>query len=197
MTDSLIVVEGSLRLPPLRPLADPSLRYGREWLPARNRPVQTPSEVPLFAAHMQTAYLVAITLSGMGSSYRAASIWAVFTDTAPDTSLPPQAQAVSPGSNTAPPSADASQPKAYALLSPEPILLNVNTPTPAVVVAPPPVAQGMSVFVKIAIVALACAALLSWLSVAQEKICAGQWNGFEPFSSSVKNLCQSLPAFLR
>jgi hypothetical protein len=217
MTEPLIVVEGTLRLPPTRPLADPFLRYGREWHPAHSRPVQSHSEVALFGAHMHTAYQVAITLSGEGSTYRAASIWAVFQDTSPSTSLPPQAKALTSSDTSPPPppkplpTGDVPPPKpepvvqskAYALHSPEPVLLTVITPAPAVVVesAPKPQpAPRMPLIAKLAIIALALAALLSWLYVAQEQLCNGGWPlpvQLELIKPSVTTVCQAVRPFLK
>jgi hypothetical protein len=78
MIEPLIVVEGKLRLPSVRPLLDPSLNFGFEWALARGRPVQSQFEIALFAARFETAYLPAFRLSDSASRYRAASLWSVF-----------------------------------------------------------------------------------------------------------------------
>ncbi|MDR5765823.1 MULTISPECIES: hypothetical protein [unclassified Caballeronia] len=78
MSEPLIVVEGNLRLPALRVLKDPSLKFGCEWTPACARPVQSASEVALFAARFATAYVPALSLSDTSSPYRATSLWGVF-----------------------------------------------------------------------------------------------------------------------
>ncbi|WP_248320322.1 hypothetical protein [Caballeronia sp. Sq4a] len=80
MTEPLIAIEGKLRLPPLRPLADPSLTFGREWSPVPTRPVRSDSEVPISAARFETAYVEAARLSDASSPYRAASLWGVFSE---------------------------------------------------------------------------------------------------------------------
>ncbi|QSN60626.1 MULTISPECIES: hypothetical protein [unclassified Caballeronia] len=80
MTEPLIAIEGKLRLPPLRPIADPSLTFGREWSPVRSRPVRSDSEVPISAARFETAYVEAARLSDASSPYRAASLWGVFSE---------------------------------------------------------------------------------------------------------------------
>ncbi|WP_250472814.1 hypothetical protein [Caballeronia sp. GAFFF1] len=80
MTEPLIAIEGKLRLPPLRPLADPSLTFGREWSPVPTRPVRSDSEVPISAARFETAYVEAARLSDESSPYRAASLWGVFSE---------------------------------------------------------------------------------------------------------------------
>ncbi|WP_244847006.1 hypothetical protein [Caballeronia sp. SL2Y3] len=80
MTEPLIAIEGKLGLPPLRPLADPSLTFGREWSPAPTRPVRSDSEVPISAARFETAYVEAARLSDASSPYRAASLWGVFSE---------------------------------------------------------------------------------------------------------------------
>ncbi|AQG99403.1 hypothetical protein A9R05_11640 [Burkholderia sp. KK1] len=78
MTEDLIVVEGYLRLPTQRALTDPCLNYGSEWSSAATRPVQSRSEVPLFAARFETAYVAALSLSDTTSPYRATSLWGVY-----------------------------------------------------------------------------------------------------------------------
>jgi hypothetical protein len=154
MTDPLIVVEGSLRLPSVRPLADPSLRYGQEWSTARSRASFKQAEVPLFAAQMRTAYVEAITLSGTGSSYRSASIWAVFADGPMRLSMLRLMQEIKSGvaadTETAPKT--------------EPIQLAVGAP--AVEQAVPK--SRVPTFLKTAI-AVACAALVAWLIIGQQK----------------------------
>jgi hypothetical protein len=78
MIEPLIVVEGNLRLPAVRPLADPLLNFVFEWSPARTRPVQSQSEVALYAARFTTAYVPAFHLSDTSSPYRAVNLWGVF-----------------------------------------------------------------------------------------------------------------------
>lgn len=77
MIEPLIVVEGNLRLPTVRLLTDPSLNFGFEWSPARSRPVQSQSEIALYAARFETAYVAAFRLSDTSSSYRPVSLWGV------------------------------------------------------------------------------------------------------------------------
>lgn len=78
MSEPLIVVEGELRLPTVRPLPDPALDFGVAWTLARARPVQSPFEIALYAARFKTAYLPAFRLSDSTSRYRAVSLWSVF-----------------------------------------------------------------------------------------------------------------------
>jgi len=78
MIEPLIVVEGNLRLPTVRLLTDPSLNFGFEWSSTPSRPVQTQSEVALYAAHFATDYVPAYRLSETSSSYRPVSLWGVF-----------------------------------------------------------------------------------------------------------------------
>jgi hypothetical protein len=154
MTDPLIVVEGSLRLPSVRPLADPSLHYGQEWSTARSRTSHKQAEVSLFAAHMRTSYVEAITLSGTGSSYRSASIWAIFADGPMRLSMLRLMEEIKSGVATDKETA----PKT------EPIQLAVAEP--AKEQAAPE--SRMPTFLKTAI-AVACAALVSWLILGQQR----------------------------
>ncbi|WP_250465337.1 hypothetical protein [Caballeronia sp. GAFFF2] len=78
MNEPLIVVEGNLRLPTVRPLADPSLKFGREWSPARARPSTSRSEIPLYGARFNTKYSRMSDSSDSlhaRSPYQATSIW--------------------------------------------------------------------------------------------------------------------------
>ncbi|SAL53852.1 hypothetical protein AWB71_02890 [Caballeronia peredens] len=79
MVEPLIVVEGNLRLPAVRPLTDPSLNFGLEWTPAPTRPVQSQSEVPLLAARLHTTYMPALHVPDSRAPYRAVSLWSVYT----------------------------------------------------------------------------------------------------------------------
>ncbi|WP_277186854.1 hypothetical protein [Caballeronia sp. BR00000012568055] len=165
MTDPLIVVEGTLRLPSLRPLADPSSNYGHEWSAARSRATHKQSEISLFGAHMQTEYVEAITLSGSGSSYRAASIWAVFADDSARLSMLRVIEEIKSGVAAEPPAA----PKT------EPIQLAFNEPVEKQ--ATPE--SRMPAFLKTAI-ALACAALISWMIVGYESHRSGSTEAAAP-----------------
>ncbi|MDR5757815.1 hypothetical protein [Caballeronia sp. LZ035] len=78
MSEPLIVVEGELRLPTVRPLSGLALGVGMEWALARARPVQSPFEIALYAARFKTAYLPAFRLSDSTARYRAVSLWSVF-----------------------------------------------------------------------------------------------------------------------
>ncbi|SAK70976.1 hypothetical protein AWB79_03883 [Caballeronia hypogeia] len=78
MTETLIAVEGNLRLPTLRPLTHPSLSFGQQWLPARARPVRSQTEIELFGARLETGYVAALSLSDTDSPYSAVSLWGVF-----------------------------------------------------------------------------------------------------------------------
>jgi hypothetical protein len=150
MTEPLIVVEGTLRLPSLRPLADPLLRFGREWRPLHTRPPQSVSEVPFFAARLQTAYVKAISLADRDSPYRPVNIWGVFADGATRQSMLRLLQGLPPEEAEAPPapSAQAAQRIPLTFQPPSSAYRPQHTPffTP----------------LKTAI-ALACAALLAWM----------------------------------
>ncbi|WP_244815464.1 hypothetical protein [Caballeronia sp. Lep1P3] len=80
MTEPLIAIEGTLRLPPVRALADPSVTFGREWSPMTTRPTVSQSEFAIAAARLHTAYVDAARLSRTASSYRAASLWSAFSE---------------------------------------------------------------------------------------------------------------------
>ncbi|SPB15898.1 hypothetical protein NOV72_03104 [Caballeronia novacaledonica] len=115
MSEPLIVVEGSLRLPKLRAPTDPFLNFGFEWSPARPRPVQSQSEIALFAARFLTAYVPALGLSDTRSPYRPTSLWGIIArEEVPQAMLRLTQAASGPG--------DASETRA------EPIHLSVGAP---------------------------------------------------------------------
>jgi hypothetical protein len=157
MTDPLIVVEGTLRLPSLRALADRPLTFGQEWLLAGSRPIRSRSEVSLYAARLFTEYVKAFALSDMRSPYQAASIWGVMTERLPSQLFErpleptfPQPASVAPGNGKTAPR--------------DTINLEVQPPGK--------VEQSHSsrfpASAKTAI-ALACAALVAWLMLGHEK----------------------------
>jgi hypothetical protein len=156
MTEPLIVVEGTLRLPSLRPLADPLLRFGREWLPLHTRPPQSLSEVPFFAARLRTTYVKAISLADRDSPYRPVNIWGVFAD-GPTRQfmlrllqgLPPE-EADAPSAPSAPPT-----PSEHVA---QRIPLSFQPPSSAYRPQRAPIVTPLK-----AAIALACAALLAWM----------------------------------
>jgi hypothetical protein len=154
MTDPLIVVEGSLRLPSVRLLGDSRLRFGREWLPARNRPVRSRSETPLFAARLHTGYVEAVSLSDRQSPYRAASIWGVFADGPVRQSMLRLMESVHADANAQ------AEPTGAAA---DPILLSVRAPNET------HHHDGQLPKTLKAAVALACAALIAWLLFGHEQ----------------------------
>jgi hypothetical protein len=158
MSDPMIIVEGSLRLPSLRPLADSALHYGREWAAARCRASPRRSEKSVLAAQMQTAYVEAVALSGPDASYRAVSIWGVFADGPKRLSMLQLLQGAL-GSGAANPQAAQTEPTEPQA---EAIQLHVGQPA-----TEPAHESRMPAFIKTAI-AIACAALVSWLIVAHE-----------------------------
>ena len=119
MIEPLIVVEGNLRLPTVRLLTNPSLYFGFEWSPLRSRPAQSQSEIPLFAARFETAYVPAIRPSGSGSSYRAVSVWGVYGNEG----IPRAALNLLPGQQHVPEHADQARVDPIRLSVGEPMVL--------------------------------------------------------------------------
>jgi hypothetical protein len=159
MTDPLIVVEGTLRLPSLRPLADRPLAFGQEWLLAGSRPLLSKSEFSLYAARLFTEYVKAFALSDMRSPYRAASIWGVMTERLPNRMTEHKLEPAMPS----PAASNASGGSGQAAPQ-DTIKLNVKPP---VAVAG---AQGsrFPAMAKTAI-AVACAALVAWLMLGHDE----------------------------
>ncbi|SAL34441.1 hypothetical protein [Caballeronia concitans] len=166
MTEPLIAIEGNLRLPPLRALANPSLTFGREWSPARTRPVRSHSEVPITAARFETAYVEPLSVRDGESPYRAANIWGMFSEGRSHRKpiQPTQTEAVS-----AKPAAHDDERK-EPRLGPVPIQLGVKAPAAAS--AATAAAQGRYGFLHKPVkgaIALACAALIAWLLFSHEQ----------------------------
>ncbi|WP_250452060.1 hypothetical protein [Caballeronia sp. ATUFL_M2_KS44] len=166
MTEPLIAIEGNLRLPPLRALANPSLTFGREWSPARTRPVRSHSEVPITAARFETAYVEPLSHRDGDSPYRAANIWGVFAH-GPSRQKPIQpTQAEEVSAKPAAHDGDRKEPR----LGPVPIQLGVKAPATAS--AATAAAQGRYGFLHKPVkgaIALACAALIAWLLFGHEQ----------------------------
>ncbi|AET89845.1 hypothetical protein BYI23_A020070 [Burkholderia sp. YI23] len=153
MTEDLIVVEGYLRLPTQRALTDPCLNYGSEWSSAATRPVQSRSEVPLFAARFETAYVAALSLSDTTSPYRATSLWGVYAK-----EYVPRAMLHLMQGEQTPNAAAIDHVEPVGPVEPvEPVHLNV--------VAPAAQVAAKRYFSKpvMALTAVACAALITWL----------------------------------
>ncbi|MDR5855119.1 hypothetical protein P9239_08265 [Caballeronia sp. LZ062] len=173
MTEPLIAIEGKLRLPPLRPLADPSLTFGREWSPVRTRPAQSDSEFSISAARFETAYVEAAHLSDAGSPYRAASLWGVFSEGQIRRKMLQLMQA-----------ADSAMPRQEALADVTPIPVAVSAPTPE---------QGRSGFLHTPLrtaIAIACAALIAWLLFGYKQRPASE----EPAAALTAAHAQATPA---
>lgn len=156
MTEDLIVVEGYLRLPTQRALTDPCLNYGSEWSSAATRPVQSRSEVPLFAARFETAYVAALSLSDTTSPYRATSLWGVYAKEYVPRAMLHLMQGEQTPNAAAIDHADRVEPVGPV----EPVQpVHLNVVAPAVQVA------AKRYFSKpvMALTAVACAALITWL----------------------------------
>jgi hypothetical protein len=124
MTEPLIVVEGTLRLPSLHPLTDPLLRFGREWSSGRMRPPRSNSEISLFAARLETAYTAAVSLADRGAPYRPMSLWSVIPNARMRQSMLRLMQGQEPDDRPAPVAAPVAEPI-------QPIPLTVQTFGPA------------------------------------------------------------------
>ncbi|WP_235516494.1 hypothetical protein [Caballeronia cordobensis] len=149
-------MEGYLRLPTQRALTDPSLNYGSEWSSAATRPVQSRSEVPLFAARFETAYVAALSLSDTTSPYRATSLWGVYAKEYVPRAMLHLMQGEQTPNAAAIDHADRVEP--VGPVEPvEPVHLNV--------VAPAAQVAAKRYFSKpvMALTAVACAALITWL----------------------------------
>ncbi|VXC31557.1 conserved hypothetical protein [Burkholderia sp. 8Y] len=153
MTEPLIAIEGKLRLPPLRPLADPSLTFGREWSAVSTRPVRSDSEMPISAARFETAYVEATGLSDARSPYRAASLWGVFSE---DQIRRKMLQLMQSAESAAAPAKDAQGGAA-------PISIAVSAPAVGQDGSDRPVRAGAGHKPLRTAIALACAALIAWL----------------------------------